>query len=265
MDLSTSAATRSSVTACEVPGSPHTACTAARSAPPANTDIRAKSSLLGLVQQPVRTSRSRRRDSGGGLRGARGPGEQAPVVEPLGDLGGAHRPRARGGQLDAERQAVEPLADLGDDPAVGVEVGTGGPARSTKSVRGVRRRQRRDRPDLLAVDAERLPARRQHDDPGALLDDAPGQPGGTVQHVLAVVQHEQQRPRGEVLDDRLLDRRGVPLLHLQRGGGRRVPRSRPRRGGQLGDPRAVGEPVDLAARHLDREPRLPHAADPRPA
>ena len=183
--------------------------------------------LLRLVQQPVGPV-----DRGGdalvaGLRRAGGAGEQVAVVEPLGDLGGAHRPGAGRGQLDAERQAVEPSADLGDRAAVGVEVGAGGPRPQHEQGGGVRERERRHRPHLLAVDAERLPARGEHDDAGALRDDALGQPCGGVQHVLAVVEHEQQRPGGEVLDDRLLDRRGRGAAASAARPRRRVPTEPP--------------------------------------
>ncbi len=217
--------------------------------------------LLGGHEEPVGPV-----DRGGkalvaGLCGARAAGEQAAVVEPRGDLGDAHRPRARGGQLDAERQAVHPTADLGDRGPVGVDVRPGGPRAQHEQRRGVRERQRRHRPHLLAVDAERLPARGEHDDAGALRDEALRQPRGGVQDVLAVVEHEQQPAADEVLDDRLLDRRAVPLLHAQRDGDRVRDGAAVEERRQLGEPRAVGEPVALTARHLDREPGLPDSPD----
>ena len=79
-----------------------------------------------------------------GQRGARPAGEQAePVVEPGGDLRDRERPGAGGGQLDGERQPVEPGADVGDD-AVGV-VGEVRAARRPPGRgpgRGARRRRR---------------------------------------------------------------------------------------------------------------------------
>ncbi|MFJ2296250.1 hypothetical protein ACIOG7_31980 [Streptomyces sp. NPDC087894] len=47
------------------------------------------------------------------------------VVETVGDLARGEQPEAGGGQLDGEREAVEPAADLGDGPRVvgGVRVG----------------------------------------------------------------------------------------------------------------------------------------------
>ena len=48
-------------------------------------------------------------------RGAAARGEEAEgVVEAPGDLLGPERPHARRGELDGEREAVEPAADLGD-------------------------------------------------------------------------------------------------------------------------------------------------------
>ena len=53
-------------------------------------------------------------------RGARPAGEQAePIVEPSGDLRDRERSGAGGGQLDGERQPVEPGADVGDDTRAG--------------------------------------------------------------------------------------------------------------------------------------------------
>ena len=152
MDLSTSAATRSSVTAGGGVG--FAADRVQRFEVGAAREHRhpREEQLLGLVQQPVGPV-----DRGGealvaGLRGARGPGEQVAVVEPLGDLGGAHRPGARGGQFDAERQPVEPSADLGDDP------GRPGRSRDGWPARAARRASRRP---VAAAAAPARPARRR--------------------------------------------------------------------------------------------------------
>jgi hypothetical protein len=55
-------------------------------------------------------------------RGAAAAGEQPePLVEPGGDLGRSERDDPGGGQLDGERDAVQPATDLGDGDVVGVD------------------------------------------------------------------------------------------------------------------------------------------------
>ncbi len=201
IDLSTSAVSRSRVSASVVSGSPHTAWTAVDPGTAREHRQPREQPLLRLGQQPVGPV-----DRGGealvaGLRATGAAGEQVPVVEAAGHLRRAHRPHPRGGQLDRERQAVEPAADLGDralDLAVGVEVRPGGAGTLHEQRGGVGGGHRGQRPDLLALDAERLAARGEHDDAGAVRHHAIEQPRRGVEHVLAVVQHEQQRarPRG---------------------------------------------------------------------
>ena len=197
-----------------------------------------------------------------GLRGAGAAGEQVTAVEPLGDLGGAHRPGAGGGQLDAERQAVDPPADLGDRVLVGVEAGAGGPRPQHEQRAASGSGKRRHRPHLLAVHAERLAARGEHDDAGALAHEALHQPRGGVQRRARSCPARAERAGGEVLDDRLLDRRAVPLLHPQRGRDGVRDGTAVGQRGQLGEPHAVGEAVALAGRHLDSEPGLPDPPTP---
>ena len=246
----------------DVPGSPQTACTRGEVGAAREHRHPREQPLLRLVQQPVGPV-----DRGGealvaGLRGAR------------------RRGRAGGRRRAARRSRRRSSPACGRRPARCRAAGrrAAGRSRRPRRRRGRSRagwparaaRTARRRPGAAAA-APATPARRRR-------RAAPGswrarrrrgtaatmrcdQPRGGVQHVLAVVQHEQQRAGGEVLDDRLLDRRAVALLHPQRG------RDGVRHGaavgqrGQLGEPRAVGEPVALAARHLDREPGLPDAAD----
>ena len=105
------------------------------------------------------------------------PGQQAEaVLEPGEQLVGGQRPDAGGGQLDGQRDAVQPAADLGDRR--GVPVGDGEAGRRPpgpvdeqphRRVAGQARRRRRSaarpgtasdgtRQGTLAGDAQRLPA-----------------------------------------------------------------------------------------------------------
>ena len=97
-----------------------------------------------------------------GQRGARPAGQQAePIVEPSGDLRERERPGAGGGQLDGERQPVEPGADVGDHLVVVVgelERRAGGLGPGDEEAHGVVGRERRHRPDGLAADAQPLAA-----------------------------------------------------------------------------------------------------------
>ena len=140
---------------------------------------------------------------------------------------------AGGGQLDRQRQAVQPAADL--DHRAGVfrrqrEVGLdcGGPLdeernRCAVHQRGrreqrARRRQRqgRDRELLLAVDVERQTARRQHLECRTgvqqFLDE-----GCAIGHLLEIV-HEQERPAeaAQMLGDRVHQREIAALTNTER-------------------------------------------------
>jgi hypothetical protein len=85
---------------------------------------------------------------------------------------------------------------------------------------------------------------------------------GPVQHVLAVVEHEQQGAAAEVLDERLLDGQQRPLLHAQ-GCGHGVPhRAAVGERRELAQPAAVGEAAALAVGDLDRQAGLAHPAHP---
>ena len=141
----------------------------------------------------------------------------------------ALRPRRR--QLNGERDPVEPPADLDDRRCGGgvqLEAGVGGLRpldeqghgrhRRQIEARGVRAavdRQRLDRPHVLARDGERLPARRQDRHRRRRSQDAVHQPGDRLDEVLAVVEHQQRVAGAEHVDDRLLDRRPLPGVHVE--------------------------------------------------
>ncbi len=125
------------------------------------------------------------------------------------------QPDARGGQLDGERQAVEPVADLDHaarSSSVRSKSGITARARSRNSAtasdcgarptsrnrRRVGHRQRRHRVLLLAGDTQRLAARDQDPSPGAAASSSRDQRRG-AHHLLEVVEDEQQSRSREVL------------------------------------------------------------------
>ena len=165
-------------------------------------------------------------------------GEHAePFGQSFRELGRAHRPHPCRRQLERERHAVEPDADLGDRGRVCVvelevvargtgpfdeELHRGDLGQRGDRVGAIGRdRERRNRPHDLGRDAERLAARRQHAHIGAPPQDELHQLAGRVEHVLAVVEHEQEVLRSEQLDDRVGERPVWPLLHVERVADRR--------------------------------------------
>ena len=101
----------------------------------------------------------------------------------------------------------------------------------------------------LAGDLQRLAAGGQHAQAGAGGQQARGQRRAGVQQVLAVVQHQQQRPRPQGGDQAVQQRHPRRLAHAQGG----------RHG--LGHQRRVGEGGQLHQPDPVREPRPP---GPRP-
>ena len=126
--------------------------------------------------------------------------------------GQAQRERAGGGQLEGERQAVEPPAHLGDQLVVGVGCGGGvaGPHPVDEQPGRRVRLQRRDRQHLLAVDPHRFAAGEQQVDARGVGRDRLHQRGDLVADVLAVVQHHQLVADREHLDD-AVDHGSAPL------------------------------------------------------
>ena len=126
------------------------------------------------------------------------------LVEPAGDLGDAERPRPGRGQLDRERDAVEPSADLDDDrcgPGVEHERGIGGAGPLDEQrhrgdrgglgvgvVLGAGGGERFDRPHLLAGTASgsRLVARTETD--RRFAQDPADERRDRLDQVLAVVE-----------------------------------------------------------------------------
>jgi hypothetical protein len=126
----------------------------------------------------------------------------------------------------------------------------------------VRHRQRRHRQHRLGIDGQRFPAGGQHPQPARGAQQQAGQLGGRVDQVLAVVQHQQQLPPGQVLRQRGGRRVPGPVLQAQRlrdglGHQRLLP--------QLVQPDQlppVAERPRQPGRGAQRQPGLAHPAGP---
>ncbi len=215
-----------------------------------------------------------------GQRGAAARGEQPePVVEALGDLPDRHRPQPRGRQLQCERHAVEPAADL---PHV-VHSGLVEPEARLHRVRPVqeqphraepghvglpvRHRERPDGQQRLAVDRERFPAGREHPEVRHPAQQHVGELGRRAHQVLAVVQHQQRlagpehlrdpshgvvRPPHRIAAERHVERADHGARHVLR-------RPHP---GQRREPHAPLGVQVMPRRDLRGQPRLARTARP---
>ena len=133
------------------------------------------------------------------------------------------------------------------------------------------RDEQRDRPVVVSVDlewahgndalaghAEHLAARRQHDRVGTRLEQPPRHRGGRVEHVLAIVEHQQRRLRRERFVHRLLEREVRPIGDTECRCDRR--HDVVRLGGyQVDEPLRRG---GVRVRGLDGQPRLPTPPGP---
>ena len=189
--------------------------------------------------------------------------------------------QARGGELDRQRQPVEPATDLGHGGGVVVREAEVGPdaarplheqldglelvelvrRRLTMGLRD-RQRQRRHRDDVLASDPECLPARHEQLQAGAVrqqLDDR----GRRDRDLLEVVEDEQDL-LGAELPPELVERRSIDRVGDPDGRGRqREDGIGIGCGDEVDEVDAVGEPVDLVRGGPDREPRLAGPTGPR--
>ena len=124
------------------------------------------------------------------------------LPEACGDLGRTHRACSRSGDLEREREPVQPPAQVHDGIEVAaVDVHPGLPGafeeqlhrRPHQRIGGADRRhfERRQRDHGLAGQLQRRPAGGQHGRLLADLEDAPDRAGRRLQEVLAVVDQEQ--------------------------------------------------------------------------
>src|SRR5262249_10840646 len=209
------------------------------------------------------------------LAGSR-PQEPEAVVEPGGDRRRRERTDTTRRELERKREPVEPEADprdvvrvlVGhleavrdscrplDEQAHGLEALEIGGARM---LLGVGYRERGDTEDDLARDAERFAAGREQRQPRRRAEELGCKRSARREHVLAVVEDEQQLAGGEKADDRVLERLPGERLHVEsgrdgRGDGGRAGGRRPE------EDRPVGKGLLDGAGELERKPGLPGAA-----
>ena len=120
-----------------------------------------------------------------------------PVVHALAELADGHTGQPGGREFDGERQAVQRGAQGRYRPGI-CGLLRGGRVRCARPVQeqlhrgspGTGRRERPDRPYVLAVDLEAFPAGRQQDDVAGLPQQPLGKDRDGMRDVLAVVQDE---------------------------------------------------------------------------
>ena len=125
-----------------------------------------------------------------------------------------HHADSRGGKLDGQGDPVEPGHDLRDGALFGgVRVEASPRLSSTvgeQSASGLVV-ERRDAPSDLSLDPQRLPTRSKYSQPGREVQKSLDQPSRPVQHLFAVVEHEQYVEIAQLLRDRV-DQRAAVLV-----------------------------------------------------
>ena len=192
------------------------------------------------------------------------------AVQPRGQLSGAQRRAPGRGQLDGQRDAVQPGAHLRDRGRVARRQLEGGAGRSSPGReqqaglgRGDRRgravgrqSQRRHREDQLTGNIQAFPAGGQEPHPPAASEQLGHQARCPLQDVLAVVQHHQQLTAGQRAHQPGGRGGRIPLGNAQglRDAGRDQGRIGER--GQLDQPGAVAKAGLGERRHPQRQPGL---------
>ena len=204
------------------------------------------------------------------------------VVEPLDDLLEGEDADAGGGELDGERDAVEPPADLRDEVDVVVGERKGGACdggafdeeahgfKLGEALEGVRaggdlapvigQGERRERPCGLAGDAERLAAAGEDAQVGRGAEEGLGEAGAGGDDVLAVVEDEQEMAAAEEGGEGG-DERAIGLLaEIERGGDGLHDERGIVDGGEFHKPNAVGKSVENIGGNLQGEAGFAGAA-----
>jgi glyoxylase-like metal-dependent hydrolase (beta-lactamase superfamily II) len=191
--------------------------------------------------------------------------------------GRRQRPDPRRRQLDRERQAVEAPADLDDRgkhlgreaktwitsaSALGEQLHRRRSSGEIASILvGIRRAERREREHALSGEIEHVPARHQHAQLRAGVDQ-PGDLRGRRLDVLEVVEDEQCAFLAQRGLDRITRRRSGQEPALGRGRDRRQHELRIFEPAQLDGERAVAKGVRLRLGDGQRDPGLPDPGGP---
>ena len=123
--------------------------------------------------------------------------EPKAIVQPGQDLRDREGAGTRCGELNGERKAVEPGADLGDDVGLTlreIELGAGGPSPVDEQRPSVVGGERRHGPDRLATDSQPFTTRRKEAQARTAAQQVFSDLGGCGDDVLAVVEDDQQIP-----------------------------------------------------------------------
>jgi hypothetical protein len=147
--------------------------------------------------------------------------------------------------------------------------GSAATARSTNSCTGARRkvgfrrREREDSADHFPRDPERLPAGRQDGEPGRGRQEPVGERRARMQEVLTVVEDEEGRLRGQVVDERVQEEAALLLPDPDRRRHHPWDKRRICGPGEFHEPGPVRVLFEEVSRHLEGQPGLPRAAGPR--
>jgi hypothetical protein len=195
-----------------------------------------------------------------------------PAGQPGQQVTGRQQRKPGRGQLDGQRDAVEPAADLGHRLArrrvrrercpsrvgpVREQLHGGGLGGVRVARAGERERGHRVLPP--GPDAQRHPAGDQDDHAGAGLEQADhGIAGG--QHVLEVVQHQQQPALAQGHCQQAGQRGRVPFVHAQLPGDGAEHQAGVAQRRQVGEHHPVTEVARHPPGHLDGQPGLAHPA-----
>ncbi len=242
--------------------------------------VRAGHDRRGFQRASGREHRHRRQDLGAaGLEEVDAPGERLaegllagrkvartagehgqPRCEPRVEGPQPERSDARGGELDGQRQAVEPMADRGGDgPRRGIELErrVDGGCTSSEQLDGVVLAQWRDGIDVLARHVEDHPGR-DDDDHARRRGEEPDQLGRRRSQVLDVV--EQQELLATAQRGRQRRQRVGAGIEVERPRDRRQDERGVTERGQLDERRAVSERALDRACELECQPALAAAA-----
>ena len=207
--------------------------------------------LLVLVEQVVRPRNRRPQRHVPFLGVARSLQRVEAVGEPVEESLGREQLRPGGGELERERQAVEPFAEL-HDGVRGGDVRPHGLRALAEERHGLVADERREVELGLTLDPQRLAARREQPQGGHGGDELGQRTGGVRQELLEVVADHVRASFADAGGDRrrIRRRRAEPVGH-RRQDELRVS-ERPERDEDRSSLRVVAE----QARELDREARL---------
>ena len=202
--------------------------------------------------------------------------QREPVIDPVQQRRHAERLHPRRRQLDRQRHPVQPRHQprhhwAGRSVQREPRIGPAGPVREQRHrvgpghVSRVIRIGQGQRPEPvpgLPSHGQRLPAGRQHPHIITRRQQPRAQLRGRADHVLAVIQHQQQLLPGQHPRQRLVRRHPRLLGYPQRRGHHRRHLRRVLDRRQLRQPGPVGEPARHLPGHLAGQPGLPYPARP---